>query len=99
YTPFDQAVGHCRRYTKASLAALTPQNTEILRLIYLDVMGLVASLGNRFLLKRSMPTAGQIVIWDRLMVPLSRMVDPLLGYSVGKSVLAIWQKSSIPFAM
>src|SRR5262249_4352281 len=94
YTPFDQAIGHFRRYTKTSLAALTPEYTEIVRLVYLDAIGLFASLGNRLFLKRSMPTARHVASWDKLMVPLSRLIDPLLGYAVGKSVLAIWQKKA-----
>jgi protein-L-isoaspartate O-methyltransferase len=92
YTPFDQAIGHFRRYTRTSLAALSPKNTEIVRLLYLDTIGLLTLIGNRFVLRRSVPTTGQIACWDKLMVPLSRVVDPLLRYSVGKSVLAIWRK-------
>jgi len=37
-----------------------------------------------------MPSPRQIAVWDRLMVPLSRLANPLLGYSLGKSVLAVW---------
>jgi hypothetical protein len=43
-------------------------------------------------LKSSMPNRAQIAVWDRLMVPLSRLFDPLWGYSLGKSVLAVWSK-------
>ena len=39
-----------------------------------------------------MPSPGQIAVWDRLMVPLSRLADPFFGYSLGKSVLAVWRK-------
>jgi hypothetical protein len=34
------------------------------------------------------------MFWDRLLVPCSRALDPLLGYRVGKSVLGIWERSS-----
>jgi hypothetical protein len=37
-----------------------------------------------------MPTQGQILFWDRVLVPASRVIDPLLARSVGKSVVAIW---------
>jgi cyclopropane fatty-acyl-phospholipid synthase-like methyltransferase len=94
YTPFDQAIGHCRRYTKKTLAALSPQGLELVRLLYLDSIGLLASLGNRLLLKSAMPTAKQIAVWDNLLVRLSRLVDPLLGYSVGKSVVGVWRKKT-----
>jgi hypothetical protein len=59
---------------------------------YLDSVGLAASLANRTLLRQSIPTARQIMIWDRLMVPMSRILDPLLGYRAGKSILAVWSR-------
>jgi cyclopropane fatty-acyl-phospholipid synthase-like methyltransferase len=93
YTPFDKAIGHCRRYTKKTLAALTPDGLELVRLIYLDSVGLLASLGNRLLLDSAMPTARQIAVWDKLLVWLSRIVDPLFAYAVGKSVVCVWRKS------
>jgi SAM-dependent methyltransferase len=92
YSPFDAAIGHHRRYTRKSLAALTPESLEPVRLAYLDAVGLLASLGNRLFLRRSMPTPGHIAFWDRAMIPLSRRLDPLLAYSLGKAVLAVWRK-------
>ena len=94
FTPFDEAIGHYRRYTKATLRAAGPDGLPLARLAYLDSVGLLASLGNRGVLKSSMPSPAQIAVWDRLMVPLSRLADPLLGYSLGKSVLAVWKKSN-----
>jgi SAM-dependent methyltransferase len=92
YSPFDERLGHYRRYTKRSLASLGPERVELIRSIYLDSIGLVASLANKLLLKKSMPTPGQIALWDKLLVRLSRIIDPLLGYSIGKSVLCVWRK-------
>lgn len=92
YTPFDRAIGHHRRYTKATLAALTPEGLRLDRLIYLDAAGLLASLGNRLLLRQSLPTARQVAFWDRVLVPCSRRLDPLLGHALGKSVLGVWRK-------
>src|SRR5439155_15441863 len=92
FTPFDAAIGHCRRYTKKTLAALTPESLELRRSFYLDAVGLLASLGNRLVLKAAMPTPRQIAVWDRVLVRLSRMIDPLLGYSAGKSVVAVWRR-------
>jgi SAM-dependent methyltransferase len=92
FTPFDEAVGHFRRYSRSALQAAGPVDLALLRCEYLDSIGMLASLGNRLFLKSSMPSAAQIAVWDRLMVPLSRLVDPLIGYSLGKSVLAVWKK-------
>jgi hypothetical protein len=92
FTPFDDSIGHFRRYTKTTLRAAGPPGLALERLLYLDSIGMLASLGNRLVLKSSMPNPAQIAVWDRLMVPLSRLFDPILGYSLGKSVLAVWRK-------
>ena len=94
FTPFDAAIGHYRRYTKATLRAAAPEGMVLIRLAYLDAVGLLASMGNRWVLGSALPTRGQIAVWDRRMVRLSRWADPLLGYSLGKSVLAVWEKAS-----
>lgn len=91
FTPFDRAIGHYRRYTKASLRAAAPGNLQREKLVYLDSVGMLASLGNRLLLDSSMPTAAQIKTWDSVLVPCSRLLDPLLGGTVGKSVLGVWR--------
>lgn len=95
YTPFDQAIGHFRRYTRAGLRALRPAGLELVRLQYLDSVGMLASLGNRLLLRSSQPTRAQIRIWDDFMVPVSRLIDPLLFGRVGKSVLAVFRRTPI----
>jgi len=58
---------------------------------YLDSAGLLASLGNRLLLRQAMPSAAQLRIWDSCLVPVSRGLDRLLGYRLGKSILGVWQ--------
>ncbi|MFZ9889524.1 MAG: class I SAM-dependent methyltransferase [Myxococcota bacterium] len=92
FSPFDQAVGHFRRYTRASLRAVAPPELTLQRLDYLDSVGLLASAANKLLLGQSTPTASQIRIWDRGMVLVSRRLDPVLRHRVGKSVLGIWSR-------
>ena len=92
YTPFDAAIGHHRRYGLASLRAAVPDELETVRLCYLDSVGFFASLANRLLLRESHPSVAQIKVWDRLLVRLSRVVDPLLGFRFGKSVLGVFRR-------
>ena len=96
YTPFDEAIGHYRRYNKRTLSAVIPDSLERIELKYLDSVGAIASLGNRFVLKSDMPSARQLAVWDQLMIPLSRVVDPLLGYRAGKSIFGVWRKAIPP---
>ena len=93
YTPFDKAIGHFRRYSRATLAQTARETALVpVKLEYLDSVGLLASAANRLLLSQSMPTEGQILTWDRLMVPVSRLLDPLLARRAGKSVLGVWRR-------
>ena len=92
FSPFDQAIGHFRRYTTSVLGGLTPPGVRLVNAFYLDSVGLLASAANRLLLRQSLPSARQIQVWDRLMVPCSRVLDPLTGYRAGKSVVAVWER-------
>jgi SAM-dependent methyltransferase len=92
FTPFDEAIGHHRRYTRAGFGALAPSGLATARLVYLDSIGLFASLANKLILKSAMPKPSQIAFWDRVLVRMSRVVDPILGHAAGKSVLAVWRK-------
>lgn len=110
FSPFDEAIGHFRRYTRKSLQSAvssdrarpvnngadrsSPVGTlKRERLLYLDSVGLAASATNKLLLRSSMPSISQVKFWDRMMVPVSRVTDPLSAYAVGKSVLGVWKKS------
>jgi len=92
YSDFDRAIGHQRRYTKATMIKTVPPGLTEEFLIYLDSVGLLASGANRFLLRQAIPTSRQIQLWDRVLVSLSRIADPLLRYSLGKSLLGVWRK-------
>jgi SAM-dependent methyltransferase len=95
FTPFDEALGHFRRYTRTTLQAAASADLVPEYWAYLDAAGILASLTNRVLLSTATPTARQILTWDRLLVPASRwFLDPLLRRRVGKSVLAVWRRSS-----
>jgi len=89
-TPFDEHVGHFRRYTRRSLSDVVPADLVRERLIYVDSVGLLASLGNRLLLRSAHPTHGQIQFWDRWLVPASNWLDVVVPY--GKSVFGAWRR-------
>lgn len=92
FSPFDDALGHHRRYTRRTLRDAIPLDLIEVECLYLDSAGLLASGGNRLLLRSSMPTATQIAFWDGVLVRASRVLDPILGHAVGKSILGVWQR-------
>ena len=93
FSPFDAAVGHHRRYDGASLAALEPPGCRLLTSLMLDCAGLLASLANRVVLSASQPTTRQIAFWDKVLVPISRVLDRPMGHSLGKTVVAVWSRN------
>ena len=92
FSALDEAAGHFRRYTRRSLLALVPSGARLKTAKYLDSVGMAASLSNRLMLRQGTPTPGQVRLWDGAMIPISRIVDPVFGHRLGKSILAIWEK-------
>jgi len=92
YSPFDEHVGHVRRYDTRNLPETDSSTLQMIHCEFLDSVGMLASLANRMLLRSSLPTLGQIKTWDNWMVPLSRILDPLTGRRLGKSILVVWEK-------
>ena len=94
YSKFDAAIGHYRRYNKASLRQRSPANCQLEAIFYLDCVGMFASLANRIVLRQSLPTLAQIKTWDDYIIPVSRVLDPLLGYALGKTIVSIFTLSA-----
>jgi ubiquinone/menaquinone biosynthesis C-methylase UbiE len=92
YSPFDKSIGHFRRYNRKMYEALTPAECRIEKMMYLDSVGVGTSLVNRMFLSQPMPTINQILFWDRRIIPFAKLVDWLLRYSFGRSLLGIWVK-------
>ena len=59
---------------------------------YMDSIGSIASLGNRLFLKASQPALAQVLFWDRWLVKCSKLIDPLIQHSFGKSIVALFNK-------
>lgn len=95
-SPFDAAIGHYRRYTPATLQAAVPAGATRIVLRALDCVGSLTSLTNRWLLRDPAPSVAQVVFWDRVLVPCSRLLDPLVGYRFGRSLVGVWRVTPAP---
>jgi ubiquinone/menaquinone biosynthesis C-methylase UbiE len=95
HSSFDNSLGHVRRYTAKSLAAAFPAGLQRDRLFYADSVGALASLANRLVLRQSMPGPAQIQTWDKAIIPVSRLLDRLIGRRFGRSVIAIYSASEL----
>lgn len=90
FSPFDEAIGHFRRYDKQMYRKLSDR--QPIRIEYLDSIGLLASIANKLFLKQDYPTEKQIKMWDRAFVQMSKICDPATFHLVGKSLLGVWKK-------
>lgn len=92
YSEFDKSIGHYRRYDKKGLRKILPAQLHIVAMFYLDSLGMLLSLANRFLLKNKLPTPGQITFWDNRVIPCSKILDKFLGYRIGKTIVGVFGK-------
>ena len=93
FSKFDQAIGHIKRYKKKELKKITPSGMKLISVRYLDSAGFFASAANKFFLHQSYPSLTQIRFWDKCLVSISKITDPLFLYLFGKSILTVWEKS------
>jgi len=92
YSSFDAAIGHHRRYNKASLQRCSPPGCRTEAMFYLDSLGVFASLANRMVLRQNKPSLRQIEIWDNFIVPTSRLLDQVFGGAIGKTIVGAWKR-------
>ena len=94
FSEMDQKVGHYRRYTKKSLAALFSESEfEINHLAYVDVLGIFATILYKYLPVNSSGTSSRgLKLYDRFLVPGTILLDQLIGYRAGKNLLIVATK-------
>jgi SAM-dependent methyltransferase len=90
-SPVDIATGHVRRYTKRSMTkALTEAGLEVVSVRYANSLGLICYYAFTSVLKRQPKTGGTMSFYDRLVVPLVRGIEHLIGRPpFGQSVIAV----------
>jgi SAM-dependent methyltransferase len=94
YSSMDRKVGHVRRYTREELAGkIAAAGFHIVDNSYVDSIGFFVTL----LYKLVGSDSGDInrkalVIYDRLLFPLSRLLDRVLGRVLGKNVFLVAEK-------
>ena len=95
-SPFDKAIGHYRRYSKKTLITTGNEKISIKKIFYLDSIGLMASLANKYFLKQDYPSKKEIAFWDSVIIPVSKFIDRILLFKAGKTIIGIWEKIDAP---
>jgi hypothetical protein len=90
-SPVDVATGHVRRYTKRSMRkALTDAGLEPISVTYANSLGLICYYAFTSVLRKQPSTGGTMTIYDRLVVPVVRFIERLIGHPpFGQSVVAV----------
>jgi SAM-dependent methyltransferase len=94
YSSMDRKVGHFRRYTKQDLAKkLRATGFQILTMRYADSIGFFAALLFRVMGNDSGTlNRTALMIYDRIVFPLSRLCDVVLAPVLGKNLVVVAQK-------
>ncbi len=98
FSSMDRKVGHFRRYRRSRLLDLAREaRLRVIAARYADSLGWLAALLYRAL----GPDSGDIdrqsvVMFDRLVFPVSRAVDTLAGRIAGKNVYMLAEKRAVP---
>jgi SAM-dependent methyltransferase len=93
FSPMDEAIGHWRRYDKATLnEVMTRAGFEVIALWPFNAFAVPAWWLNGRVLKRDSPPAEQIAFFEHL-VPVLRRLDRIARLMCGISLIAVGQRS------
>jgi SAM-dependent methyltransferase len=96
YSNFDARIGHFRRYTRESAAAmLSKSQLEPFALKFHDPIGYFAALFYRFAVNSGRVGEKSIRIFDRILFPLSRFLEPLTSSFLGKNIAISARKPDV----
>lgn len=86
YSRFDRLIGHHRRYSKPQLQeVLNSSGFEVGDIRWFDSLGVLPAIVFK-LLRQTAPSVSAVRAYDRLLFPVSRLADGLLGGLIGKNL-------------
>lgn len=90
YSSLDRSLSHCRRYSARDLKQVAGEtNLTVLRLRYFNPLGAMGWWLNGKLLRRSVLPAGQLSLYTRFAIPVSKLLDRWNPLPFGVSLLAV----------
>jgi len=95
YSDLDRMAGHLRRYTLADVPRLVDGHGEVVRAHYFNAVGGLGWWVNRAVRHQSLndqAVNGQIALFDRFVVPIARLLDPLARRWFGQSLIVVVRK-------
>lgn len=90
YGRFDKAVGHYRRYTKASIReTFDAAGLALVDLRYVNMPGLASWFVGVRLLRMTVTDSALVRLWDRTVTPIARGLESKRRAPFGQSLLAV----------
>lgn len=94
YSKFDASIGHYRRYTKRELASKArAAGFQVERIRFMDPVGYFVALVYLLLINNGKVSSGQLVFFDRVLYPISRLLTPLTANLFGKNLILSARKA------
>ncbi|RME60704.1 class I SAM-dependent methyltransferase [Candidatus Parcubacteria bacterium] len=97
YNDLDRLAGHYCRYTKETMRMLIDEPHKIVLLEYFNPVGGVGWWLNKFVKHDSLDRTDvnfQVTFFDRYLVPISRMLNPVTKNFFGQSLICVVKKAS-----
>jgi SAM-dependent methyltransferase len=93
YSQFDKTIGHIRRYSKQDLSILVQKSGfSIIKNKYFDIIGIIPWY-IAFVLMKKILTSGNVSLYDRFIVPVTRKFENIITPPIGKNLLLVGKKS------
>jgi SAM-dependent methyltransferase len=95
YSTLDELAGHVRRYRRRDVAPLTPANGRVVRNEYFNAVGGVGWYVNKFARHGDLNATAvnsQIVMFDRYVVPIAKVVDQAARHVFGQSLIFVIER-------
>lgn len=93
YGSLDEQAGHYRRYTQTQLRLTLEQNgLKVEEIQHLNAIGALGWFVSARLLRQNIGSSGTslaVRIYDRLVLPAARLLDPMLRPFWGQSIVAV----------
>jgi SAM-dependent methyltransferase len=96
FGPFDERVGHLRRYTKSGLEEkLQRAGFQTILSSYFDLAGVAPWWIKYRLLRSTKMEPGGVRFYDRYVVPAARRFEAVIHPPLGKNVIVVAEKGSL----
>lgn len=93
YGPIDANLGHYRRYTRHTLTETARRaGLRVHHLRYMNSIGFFGWWANAKIFKKTEQSDAQIVVFDKLIVPVLSRMENLIPPPIGQSIFAVLEK-------